>query len=636
MLKIKDNFLENFFVKFIFLFLIIFGAALTFVVFGKYNIFLNFLPFIAAIIIVFILLYIFLNKEKIDFKKNKIDYLTLIFILLFCIFNAFYFSEYSIEGGHDQGSYLESALLLAKTGDLYTNNTIVSSLPGFSIFQNGIRHHFLPGQAVYLSIFYKLFNFTGFPIALSFLLFLSASIIYFLCKKLRNWKTGAIFLLFFLFNFYTIYFTRATYVENLQLFFIWFYVYLFLNGYLKKDFGYIVLSFLPLAFLTTIRLEAILYIIVYFFLVFYLLFKKEFEIDLKKHLRYFVVFLFGILVITNIFIFDPSIFTTIIGTLKIAGPTAQLAHGLAEDIPYNVQIFIWITLFYMFTSVFLLALFLGILNFFKESEKTRKLLLLIIILILPQFAFLIRPGIAFYLPWAMRRQWAVFVPFVFLLFSLFLSNNKFFIEDKFKKRLFVVFGVLLFLIFSLPGLSVLSLQQGKGILQFEQEIASYFGKDDLVIFWDRYQYENWGPPLYFLYGTNVVFDRSPAFDPQIYALFMKDYKKVYIATSRRPDQNLGHPYFSEQTEFIRTFSSKEFKVLRGSCDVRQYIAQPKAFRGYYQIKELCMVNNPPMKIVDYQINLNIYKINNSFKKDFVEKYYDPNYEITKETENIWH
>ncbi|GAI12254.1 unnamed protein product, partial [marine sediment metagenome] len=76
------------------------------------------------------------------------------------------------------------------------------------------------------------------------------------------------------------------------------------------------------------------------------------------------------------------------------------------------------------------------------------------------------------------------------------------------------------------------MKEGNGILQFEQKVASYFKPDDLVIFWDRYQYENWGPPLYFLYDTNVVFDRSPAFDRQIYALIMKKYKNVYIATSR--------------------------------------------------------------------------------------------------------
>jgi len=275
-------------------------------------------------------------------------------------------------------------------------------------------------------MFYNLFDFKGIEFANSFLLFFSVLIIYFLIKKVKNWKTGFFWLFFFLFNFYTIYFSRATYVENLQLLFVWFYVYLFVKGFLKKDFQYIAGAFIPLSLLITIRIEAFFYIIVYFFLVFCFLFRRQLEINIKKSIKYLIPFLFGLLIIINIFIFDPSIFTTIIDTIKIAGPSAQLALGLPTDIPYNQQIFIWITLFYMFTPAFLLALFLGILNFFKENKKTKKLLLLIVILILPQFMFLIRPGIAFYLPWAMRRQWAVFIPFVFLLFVLFLSNYKIF------------------------------------------------------------------------------------------------------------------------------------------------------------------------------------------------------------------
>ncbi len=640
--KIRENFLGEFFVRFIYLFLIILGIALTFVVFDKYNVFLKFLLFPSVLLLFgFFFLSVFFNRRKIEFRKYKIDYLIISFILLFCIFNSFYFSESKIEGGHDQGSYSESGILLAKTGSLYINpakQPFAYTIPGWHLYPNGmLRHHFLPGNAVFLSVFYKLFGFMGIEIANSFLLFFSLTIIYFLIKKNKNWRAGLFWLLFFSFNFYTIYFSRATYVENLQLLFVWFYVYLFIKGYLKKNFQYFIYAFIPLALLATVRLEAFLYFAIYFLLVFYfVVLKRKFNINLKKWKRYLVVFLFGVLIIGDVFIFNPSIFSTIVSTIKIVGPGAKLAHGSPEDIPYSQQIFVWIALFYMFTPVFFVTLFLGILNFFREDRKTKKTLLLIVILIFPQFAFLIRPGIAFYLPWAMRRQWSVFIPFVFLLFSLFLSNKKFFIGNKFKKLSLAILGTILFLILSLPGFSILFLKQGKGVLQFEQKVASNFRKDDLVIFWDRYQYENWGPPLYFLYGTNVVFDRSPAFDPQIYALIIKNYKNVYIATSRPPHLTLDHPYFFEEIKHIKTFNSEIFKFLGDSCDVRRYLVWPKTFEGYHQIKELCTVNNPTTKVIDYQINLNIYKINDSFKKEFVEKYYDSSYKITKETKNIWH
>lgn len=633
--KIENNFLEEFLNKFIYLSLFIFGVAVTLVVFRKYDTFLNLLSFFIVVIITFAFLFIFLNKDKFKFKENKIDYLIIGFILLFCILNTFYFSESSIEGGHDQATYLESALLLANTGDLYTDNIIVSSFPGFSLFQKGIRHHFLPGGATYLSVFYKLFGSQGFAIANSFLLFLSVSIIYFLCKKVKNWRTGVFWLIFFLFNFYTIYFSRATFVENLQLLFVWLYVYLFIEGFLKKDFQYIAYAFFPLALLTTIRLEAVLYIIIYFLLVFYFVLRKKFEINIRNRIKYLVPFLLGFLIIGNVFIFDPSLFSVIIGIIKGAGVETSLAWGLPENIPYNQQLFIWTTLFFMFPPAFLLITFLGILNFFKEDKDTKKIILLIAVLIAPQFAFLIKPGIAFYLPWAMRRQWAVLIPFVLLLFSLFLSNyRKVFAETS--KKIFLVSVVLIFLIISIPGFSILPLKEGNGILQFEQKVASYFKPDDLVIFWDRYQYENWGPPLYFLYDTNVVFDRSPAFDRQIYALIMKKYKNVYIATSRKQNQALGHPYFSGQERYIITITSPHFRFLGGSCDVRRYLIHPETFRGYYQIRELCEKNNPPADIRDYKIELNIYKLNEKFKKEFVKLNYDPNYKINRKTKNLWH
>lgn len=639
--KIENNFLEEFLTKFIFLFLIIFGVALTFLVFDKYYIFLDFLLLPSVLLLIgFIFLFVFLNKNKIEFRRNKINYLIIGLVLFFCIFNSFYFSESKIEGGHDQGGYLESGILLAKTNSLYidpTEKPFGYAIPGWSLYPNGeLRHHFPPGNAIFLSMFYKLFNFKGIEFSNSFLLFFSVLIIYFLIKKMKNWKAGLLWLFFFLFNFYTIYFSRATYVENLQLLFVWFYIYLFIKGYLEKDFKNIVYAFFPLSLLTTVRLEAILYIIVYFFVVFCFLFKfkKDFKIN-PKYLKCLIVLLLSILIISDIFIFDPSIFTKITESIKSARPGTKLAWGPPEKIPYNQQIFVWVTLFYMFTPIFFLISFLGILNFFKEGKETKKTLLLIAILIIPQFAFLTRPGIAFYLPWAMRRFWAVFIPFVLLLFSLFLSNYRNAFAET-SKKIFLVSVGLIFLIISIPGFSILSLKEGNGILQFEQRVASYFKPDDLVIFWDRYKYENWGPPLYFLYDTNVVFDRSPAFDRQIYALIMKEYKNVYIATSQKPNQALGHPYFSGQARHIITITSPHFRPLGNSCDVRRYLVHPETFRGYYQIRELCEKNNPPADIRDYKIELNIYKLNEKFKKEFVKLNYDPNYKINRKTKNLWH
>jgi len=634
---IKGNFLESLIIRVGSLLLLIFGVALAFTVLEKYLIFQMLLPFMLIMVIIFVLLFTYFNKHTIELKKYKIDYLIIGFILLFCIINSFHFSEYLIEGGHDQGGYLESGILLAKTGSLYLDpeeNPIAYAVPGFWPYPNGLlRHHFIPGNAVFISIFYTLFKINGIAIANSFLLFFSASIIYFLVKRIRNWKAGIFWLLFFLINFYTIYFSRATYVENLQLFFTWFYIYLFIRGYLKKDLTYIIYSFAPLILLLTVRLEAFLYVIIYCLVTLFFIFRG---VKGKSWLRCLIPIFFGVIVIVSLFIFNPSFLDPALDFIRSNKLSAQLTWESKEFVPFNEQVFFFISQFYMFTPVILLAVFLGILNLFREEKRVKKIILLIAILILPQFAFFYRPGVAFYLPWFMRRFWAVLIPFVLILLVLFISNNRNIIKIYFKK-LFVVLTVLVFLTVSIPGLSILFKAYGKGVLDFDKKVASYFSETDLVIFWDRYGYENFGPPLYFLYDTNVAFDRMPAFDPQIYALIMKNFKNVYIASSIQPWEDLLHPYFTDQAHYITNISSSKLKLYHLTCDVRRYLAYPRTFIGYYQLRYLCNKNNPPVKTTEGIIDLSIYKINNEFVDQFILENYDPGYIIEKPgTKNIWH
>lgn len=646
-LIIKGNFLEEFLVKFIYLFLIILGIGLNLVVFDKYTLFLNLLPFFLLTIISLSLSLIILNRNQIKLITNKIDYLVVLFVLLFCIFNAFHFYESKIEGGHDQGGYFETALLLSKTGHYYedySERPVSLITPGYRIYPDQkTRWHFIPGGPVYFSLFHYLFNLKGFPIALSFSLFLSVSIIYFLCKRIRNWKTGMFFILFFLFSYYTIYFSRATWVENIQLLLTWFYIYLLVYGYQNKNVNYLLYAFLPVSLLMAFRLEAILYVSVYILVFFYFLFLRKggFKFEKKSLPLIISILIFGLSIIASVVIFDPSAIIfgeqsaiqTILKTIK--SPQADIAWGLKEFVPYNEQIFQWVFLSYLFGPHFLLIFILSLLNFLNENKKTKKVILLVSFLILPQFVFLVRPSIQLYIPWAARRFWGVFIPYVFILFALFLTNPR--NIAKTENRILFLFLIISILIVScLPGLSILTLAEGKGILNYEKEIASNFNRSDLVIFWDRQGYENWGPPLYFLFGTNVVFDRAPAFDKEIYALFMKDYENVYIATSRKRNEKL-YGYFEDQVKYIKTINSPPLKFLRAStCHTGKFAVQPGIFESYYQIRDLCTKNNPPTEIENYQINLNIYQINSSFKEKFIKENYDPNYQVTQESKNIWH
>lgn len=635
------NFFQDLIIRTAFGLSLIYAVALISLTFNKYTLFLNnlLIPLI-SLLAFFVLFFIVLNSTRDIIKNNKIDFFIIFFIGLFCIFNAFNFSESLVEGGHDQGGYLESGVLLANTGSLFLDSTkeiIAPTVPGWRFFgENKLKHAFIPGNTVFISIFYKFFGLTGIKIANSFLLFFSASIIYFLCKRIRSWKTGLLFLLFFLFNYYTIYFSRSTYVENLQLFFVWLYVYLFIEGYFKRELHTLLFASLPIFLALFLRQETPFYILIYFIIIVYVFIKNRLSLE-----RNYAIAIVGLLMTNALLIYSYYFLNngTFLGNDAIDSIRNVFLHPISGDLswghaPYNAEVFRIMFLYYAFGSIFLLIAVVSIISSFFEENIIKKKISMITILILPQFAFLYKPEVALYLPWAMRRFWGVFIPFIFILLALFLTNKK---SAIYKSRaLLIVIMALLFISSSLAGLSIFGFPQGKGILNFQKELASKFNKNtDLIIFFDRYNYESWGPPLYFLYGLPVVFDRGLIFDNNIYATLMHKYKNVYILTSINPANSLRLP-FGKNLDYMHTISSDVFKVLNSagvtaSCDVRQFNAWPQTFSGYYQFKDLCIINNPPIDKYTYQINLNAYKVKEGFKEKFLLQYYNPNYKINNLT-----
>ena len=621
--NIREQFLSCFLIRIAFIILFIWLISILFAVVGFFDVFLSLLQPILFLVTVYIIISIILNKNNIskNFNEKKIDYILTILILLFSIINMFFFSGV-IEGAHDPGVYIESSINLAKTGNLFIEDEIAITYPGFWLNQNGkITANFLPGYTIYLSSFYNIFGFSGFSIANSLLLFFGLFFLYSTGKTIRNEKTGIIVVVFFIFNFYTIHFSRATYTENLQFLLIWLYVFLFLTGYQKKELDWIIYSSLPLVLLLFVRLEAPLYILVYAVLLVYFKSVENFTIKNKR-----IVILISIAVLlalinyllVNFFIMDNVSAVISYAHRVLFNPSQTITYVQA---PYNEQLFLWTYLFYAFNYSLVFMAVLGFINFFIESKKMKSQTILILLLTSPQFLFLIKPSISPYLPWFMRRFWAVFLPIIFLLFAIYITNKK----TNFSKHFTVfIFSILLVITISQSSY-ILTSPTNAGFLNFEEEISSNFNETDLVIFWDLYSYENYAPPLYFLYDTNVIYDRPPAMNPQLYTTFMTKYQNVYIVTSRKPLE-LNHPHFkNSDVELIKTLKLGSVKSIGISCDVRPLIFNPEKFKGYSTIKEIYMDNNPPTKIVDNQFNLNIFKLKSNRKNNFTQSYYELNY-----------
>jgi len=639
--EIKDEFLKTYLLRTTFIILINLFFAINFTIFQFYGLFISFiLPVLIVLSMAYALTLIVFNKNNIknDYLMNRFSYWIIACIFIFCIFNSALFFESKIEGGHDQGVYLEAAASLAETGSLLIKDQIVLSYPGFILNQNNeIINRFSPGYTIYLSLFYNFFGLFGFLIGNTVILFLSCSAMYLLGDLLRGKKTGLLFVLFFIFNYYTLYFSRATYAENLQLLLVWFAIYLFIEGYKKEKFDYMVCSIFPFTLLTLVRPEGFIYLFVYFIMVCYFRFIKKWKSD--KPLTTGIITIIGFIILIDFILYN-YIFNSSIILDQILGYSLGVASNptdtIATNAPYNEQIFIWTYFLQVFIPILLpIMVFFGLVNYRYEDFDMKKCIIMITILISPQFIFLLKPSIAFYLPWFMRRFWAVFLPYIILLFCLSMTNT-INILHKHSKYMSLIIVLVVFITTFSQSAPILIFSDGKGIVNFQNDICLNFEKNDLVIFWDRYKYENMGPPLYFLYGTNVVFDRSPAFDPEIYAQFMKSYSNVYIITSIAPNQLLGHPYFQGHTIFKKSIFSKNLIFLENSCDVRNYIIYPNTFKGYWQMEESCDENNPPNKIHDSQYVVHIYKIDDEFKKQFESKYYNSTYRITNDTPHFWH
>jgi hypothetical protein len=346
--RIENNFFESFIVRSAGLSGIILGTAILSVIARRYSVFLTYLPIILVGLGAFILLLLIVNWEKIWRPEARADFLVLSCLFVFVVFNGSRFSEYAtIQGGNDVGAYFEGATVLAKTGDYFedwSKKPFIISTPGYYPNTETLtRMAFIPGNPTYFSIFYHYFGINGFPVGLSLALFLSGSFIYFLCKRIRGWRVGAVFLIFFLVNYYTIFFSRALWVENLQMLLIWSYAYLIVRAFQEKNFTLLLAASLPVALLMHFRLEAMLYVVIYLLVIVFVCIRRgEFRIWRKENLVPVILLAaFALTLIVSVFVFDPnalltddeSSLRTIVKT--ITRPGANIAWHTGALIPYT-------------------------------------------------------------------------------------------------------------------------------------------------------------------------------------------------------------------------------------------------------------------------------------------------------------
>ena len=587
---------EEFFIILIsiFFFIILLSVGLT--IFNLYIIGMILFIAWAVIFLIFSFYLLFKYIREHDFFKIAIILIAIIaFFLAFC-----FFSDYGIEGGHDPGNYFQTAAHLSKTHSFLISYQNAITYPGTIIFKQHLTNQFPPAYPVFLSYFYFYLSLYGVKIATSILMVLSLICLYLLFMQFKSNKTGKIFglvlLIFFVMNYYTLTFFRSTYIEGFYLFLVLFLFLVTLKG--MENPLYFIPGFITVGLIIISRPEAILNLIIYSALAFYLIFKGK-KSTKRLIIPIFIIISLSIIVLSlyNLFV-NPFLITNF---SNIANSFKNSAD-LVGDVPaFNKFIFNFDYVLAIFSPIgFILMLIFSMVGFKRLSRVLKYKSIILIILIAPQIVYIINAGIAFYLPWFMRRFFPTVFILALLLFFLVISNS-------FSKRFKLILIVLLLFINILPTSQIL-LYKEYGSTSFLDSFNPP-NINSTFIFLDRFGAENYASTLFFTKGYQTIYDRTPVMDEKLYACLLFNKSEIFVVTTKiTPYGNFTFLGISlNKTNLVYNFSYKS-NYIQGSCDVRRYVYNPEFFTGYGDIFNDCKINNPPTNVLEREDKVFIYSL----------------------------
>ena len=423
--EIEEDFLETLITRLGFIISLILVVGFSLLVYDKYSLFMTLLPLIVLVTLLYITYILIKNKFSLslDFKRNKTSYYVSLIVLLLCLLNILFFHERWIIHGYDPGMYAQIGAYLVEHETHFIKDRFAKTFSGVLEKNGRLVHGISPLYPVYLSMFFKYFSLTGFALGNSILHFVGIMTVFFILKKIKSERSGIFFVIFFTLNYYTLYFSRSTWGENLLFFLLWSGVYQFLKGIQSNRLDNCLYAGLPISLLLVTRSEGIAYVMVYIlaFLYHVILKRLRFASIASVLVLVLLIFVVHLKLTYNEQIMDNTSKLAKFASNRVLERTVDItSHGKK----FNEQIFIFYYLYSIFNPVGLVLMgLLGTLNIFKESRQLRRFIFWIIILILPGIGFLYRPMVAMWIPWAMRRYWGVVIPLVIMLFSIFAQGS---------------------------------------------------------------------------------------------------------------------------------------------------------------------------------------------------------------------
>ena len=552
------------------------AIATAFAVFGLFNVFRNiFLPLFVTCILFYILqdvsrMHIRSICQSLD-KKTAILLIILLTLFIYIFLNP----NLLLIGTYDTSVYIFSAANLAKTGSLILEDKIIWSYLGFFPTPSNNKiftSQFLPGYISFLAIFYQSpNNLITLFFGNSLLVFLSLIFIYLVSMEIsHNKRASLLSIFFFLVNYVTVWIGRWVLTGPLHLFLIWLGLFLIIYGYNKRNLDMSLLSFLPISLLSLVRPEGILYLLSFSLSILLILYKFKMN-RIRYEINYFIVLFIASFVIfncimlyyyynniNNIYLYQNLLasLVSILGRFLGLGGRAQAPINYLQQY-YPFYIFL-VFMAYNLMPFLILSVF--------SSRKIAFKMFILILSVAPSFTFLVKQLTRISHPWCMRHFWPVFIPLIFLMASIGISNV---ISNNKYRVIIVSILTLLLLVQSLPVLLSPSIVLTPNELE---GIASTFDQNDVIItsLWDKL-----AEPLYFLHGLKGVSVYFEGRKTQ-YEFFLRDYliqekpDNVYVLSSYKDSPRtefdiLPHTkiFSDDEIEFVTSFTYTNYLTITG-------------------------------------------------------------------------
>lgn len=600
---------------------------------AELNLFSFAFPLAIAVLLIYLALlsYLyFINKARFVISNSEIYAVAIVFV--FCMLNSIFFHE-PLTGGRDDGVYANEAVNLSKTNNLFIQNPIAATFPGFVQTANGQIPQFYIGYPIFIATIVKFIGLEGIKFSNFPLIFIGLISIYLLTKKLTSSSLAIATIIIISTTYPFFWFTRKPFTENFALMLTWFDLLILSKGIIENKSSYLMLSLIPATTSLVVRVESIPFFCLQFALIFFLqLRKKLFDYAgwifllssillipaIIYYLKFDTVYTSNLLKQSRNILFNVSsqgVFST--SDITTISPSASAGNIVEKNQPMLAFVILQLYNFYLF----FIYIPLGIMKGLFDSSLKKKIILTIGILSLPNLYFLISPSINFDQPWFLRRFMPIIIPWSIIMLTYFLSSFS-------RKIQLSVISILLVANMIVSAPIIFFVEQSGVLNQLDQQFTGKFTNSDLILVdYDSLGHYKIAEPLFFKNNVNAaasqrftllnLLGKEASSEPNLYVAqafqlsqnSVCPYQNIYLLTTS-VDPNPMISFLGPSDVSLEGKYSLSYKELRKTCELfrlTQHASHEEmANVDIEDAKIYC--NQTPTEIDDILVQMDLYKI----------------------------